>query len=66
MNTHPLVKHFFLLKEQHEVSTRDLERTSGVSKSTINEWQWRCSPQLVSFEAALNAMGYELRILKRR
>jgi hypothetical protein len=43
-----------------------LSERSGVQIDTMSQWRYAHSPALVTFEAALNAAGYELCIRKRR
>lgn len=64
---HPLVREFFMLVNKDPYLTmRALKDKSGLEIDTISQWRYQHSPQLVSFEAALNAAGYELCIRRRK
>jgi hypothetical protein len=39
-------------------------RAAGVSRHAISEWRYRSSLSLANFEAALGALGYELKIVE--
>jgi len=66
-NMHPLVREFFELVNKDEFLTmKSLRDKSGLEIDTISQWRYQHSPQLVSFEAALNAAGYELCIRRRK
>ena len=64
---HPLVRQFYeLVNEDPFLTFKVLKDRSGVQIDTMSQWRYQHSPALVTFEAALNAAGYELCIRKRR
>lgn len=66
-NMHPLVRQFYeLVNEDSLLTFKVLSEKSGVQIDTMSQWRYQHSPALVTFEAALNAAGYELCIRKRR
>jgi hypothetical protein len=66
-NMHPLVRQFYeLVNEDPLMTFKFLSERSGVQIDTMSQWRYAHSPALVTFEAALNAAGYELCIRKRR
>jgi hypothetical protein len=64
---HPLVRQFFTLVNREPTLTfKFLSERSGVQIDTMSQWRYEHSPALVTFEAALNAAGYELCIRRRK
>ena len=64
---HPLVRQFYeLVNEDPFLTFKVLKERSGVQIDTMSQWRYQHSPALVTFEAVLNAAGYELCIRKRR
>jgi transcriptional regulator with XRE-family HTH domain len=51
------------LINQDGCTLEELASRSGVDSQTVNSWRSRKSPQLVTFEAMLNALGYRLTIV---
>lgn len=62
---HPLVRRFYALINTEQATLTGLADRSGVPRQTISDWRYRRSPTVTGLEAALNALGYELRIVKR-
>jgi transcriptional regulator with XRE-family HTH domain len=62
----PLAQQFFELRKLERVSYEDLAKRSGVAMGTMWSWRTRFNPLVPIFAAALNAMGYELVIRRRR
>ncbi|WP_425063220.1 hypothetical protein [Pyruvatibacter mobilis] len=61
-----LVREFFNLVENVEcVSITDLADRAGYARATPIRWTGRHGPTLKAFEDHLNALGYELKIVKR-
>lgn len=58
----PLVRRFFELANDHELDYSHIAYKAGVSSETIYRWQKSNVPNLVTFSACLEAMGYELTI----
>ena len=63
---HPLVRHFLAIANKRELSLREIGKKAGVSHQNLSLWAHRSHPRLDTFEAALNAIGYELVIRERR
>lgn len=64
-NINPLVKFVFHEALRRRVSVMEIGRVSGVSDTTIRKWLKENSPRLTSIEAIGNALGYDLRWVKR-
>lgn len=62
---HPFVRQLFKIINDEGVTLEELAARSGVDSQAFNSWRSRKSPQLVTFEAALNALGWRLRIVRR-
>jgi hypothetical protein len=62
-HAHPLVRRMIELINQDGCTLEELASRSGVDSQTVNSWRSRKSPQLVTFEAMLNALGYRLTIV---
>jgi DNA-binding phage protein len=60
---HPFVRRMFEIINQEGCTLEELAARSGVDSQAMNSWRSRKSPQLVTFEAVLNALGYQLRIV---
>jgi len=64
-HAHPLVCLLFWLMRARRLGVGDVSRRAGLSNATL--WHWRTvkSPNLVNFEAAANAAGFELALVDR-
>ena len=62
---HPLVRRFYALINTEQATLTDLADRSGLNRRTMSDWRYNRMPTISNFEAALNALGYELRIVKR-
>ena len=62
---HPLARRFFELLAEQGVALTDVAGRAGLAVATLVKWKYRHVPQVDTLEAALNALGYELRILRR-
>jgi NADH:ubiquinone oxidoreductase subunit 3 (subunit A) len=54
------------LRPTRPTSQKYIAYESGVSPKTISDWRYRSAPSLANFEAALNALGYQLKIVERQ
>lgn len=63
-NTHPLVKEFYRLLNQQKLLFTDVARPAGVARSQISNWRLGHAPPLPALIACLNAIGYDLKIVK--
>ena len=60
-NINPLVRELFEIFNRDKFLTLNLIcEKSGLSVDTISQWRYGHAPQLVSFEAVLNSVGYQL------
>ncbi|MHA1539775.1 MAG: helix-turn-helix domain-containing protein [Alphaproteobacteria bacterium] len=65
-NPHPLIRKLFYTRKGEGISQKDLARVAGLNKDAILTWErGKASPNLINFEACLNALGYDLVIIKR-
>lgn len=59
----PLVRRLFEIMGENWVGVSDIAERTGLGKRTIQKWRTTHVPDLMNFEAALNALGYGLRIV---
>lgn len=62
----PLVRRLFEIMNAEKTVMAEVAARAGMRYSTISDWRHRRSPLLREFEAAVNALGYELVIRERR
>ena len=65
-NAHPLVKRVFAIMREQNANTLHLAERAGVCRNAI--WHWgarRQEPKLGHLIAVLQAMGYDLVIVKK-
>ena len=60
----PLVKEFFVIANDKGITFDNIARQAGVSRETIMKWRNATSPNLTTFVAALNSLGYDLDVKK--
>ena len=65
-HAHPLAREFFELLDRQGVALTDIAARAGLGVATLVKWKYRHAPTVVALEAALNALGYELRIAPAR
>lgn len=65
-NNHRVIK--FLTEEMHSqrMTSIDLSERAGLSKETIRWWRYRTMPRINDLEAALNVLGYELTVRRKK
>lgn len=61
----PVVREFFQIAHDKGQDYTVIAEKAGVSKETITRWQKSASPNLNTFTACLNALGYDLFIGNR-
>jgi hypothetical protein len=61
-NSSPFLKFLFSQMQEMGVSEAELARRTGICEATIRGWRTRTTPRLMDMEAALNAIGFELKI----
>ena len=64
-HAHPLVRRFFEIAEGQQIGITDIAERAGLGIATVSKWRNRHTPTVAAFEAALNVVGYELRIVPR-
>lgn len=62
----PLVRQMFEIMNAERTLISDIAGRAGLRRGTISDWRYRRVPTLANFEAALNALGYELSISERK
>ena len=61
---HPLARHFFELASKSGRSLNDIAAEAGIHPKTFGSWKQKFSPQIENLEAALNALGYRLAVVR--
>lgn len=61
---HPIVAKIYDLIIEQGITITDLDRRSGVSRSTISHWRSHPPGAWASLEAVLNVLGHKLVIEK--
>lgn len=66
VNGNPIVK--FLFEEMHRqrCCQMDLSERVGLHRDTLRNWRTRYTPRVNDLEAALNQLGYTLRVARLR
>jgi hypothetical protein len=65
-HTHWLVRRLFEEMNEQRICMMDVSERAGLNKNTMENWRRRTSPTLLNIEAALNVLGYELTIRRRK
>ena len=53
-------------RENHQISIAELSRRSGVPYSTLSQIEkGRCIPQIVTYEKIMDALGYDVVLMKK-
>lgn len=65
-HAHPLVQRFFILLNARCATFAEVAERTDIGVDTLRFWRSRHVPRLDLFDAALNALGFELTIVKRR
>lgn len=65
-NAHPLARQFFKIIDRQQVAVTDVAERAGLGLATLVKWKSRHAPTVMALEAALNVVGYELRVVRRR
>lgn len=62
---HWTIARVFELIKEAKVTPQSVTAKAGLGHYTVNRWDRpHCSPGVMNLEAALNALGYELQIVK--
>lgn len=62
----PLVHKFFRLLNSQHTQLAEVVKRSGVGYGTIAQWSTKFNPSITNFRAALNVIGYDLAIVRKR
>ena len=65
-NAHPLVRGLFQEMNRQRVSISDIAERSGLAAATISDWRYTRNPTVPNLEAALNALGCGLAIVRNK
>lgn len=63
---HPLVRQFITTANDQMTTLQEIADRAGVSRVAISDWRNSRNPSIVTFNAALNVLGFELCIRKIR
>lgn len=64
-HAHPLVRQLVEILNKKKLTFTELARAAGITGAALASWRYRHNPRIDNFEAALNALGYELQIVPR-
>lgn len=64
-HAHPLVRRLIEILNEEETTVKEAAKRANASPATVCNWRYRSVPRLDMFEAVLNSMDYELKIVKR-
>lgn len=63
-NGSPTVQTLFKIARDENFTQQELAKKTGVVESTLKNWRIRNQPRVTDVEALLNALGYELQVVK--
>ena len=63
---HPFVRALYREMLAQHAGVMEVSRRSGVCKDTLSRWRYSNTPDLENIQAALNAVGLELRVVRQR
>lgn len=61
----PLIREFFGLLRAYNGRLVDFHVEAGISRDTVGAWRRGHSPSVSTLVAALNTLGYDLKIVRR-
>lgn len=62
----PLVRELIRRANEQLTTLREISERSGIARKTLSGWRYDSTPNVASLEAALNVIGFELCIRKRK
>ena len=65
-HAHPLVRQFFRQLNYDKTTITEVAARTSIRRGTISDWRYSREPSISMFDAALNAIGFELYIRRRR
>lgn len=66
INTNPVVKFLFQEMFRQKMCQIDLSERVGLHRDTLRKWRTLHCPRIDDIEAALNVLGYTLKVVKRK
>lgn len=66
INGNPIIR--FLFEEMHrqQMCQMDLSERVGLHRDTLRNWRTRYTPRITDVEAALNCLGYTLKVARKK
>jgi len=61
-----IVRDLFKIMTEQKIGVREAAKRSGVDGNTILTWRTNRVPSTTNFEAVANALGHELRLVRRK
>ncbi|BAE51518.1 helix-turn-helix domain-containing protein [Paramagnetospirillum magneticum] len=61
-----IVRWVFEQMNDQRIGHGDLTERAGISENTITKWRKRSSPNFATVEAVVNALGYEIKLVRVR
>lgn len=61
----PFIRWLFNEAKTQGVTIADIERVSGVTRSTISRWKTKTRASLFDFQCVAEALGYEIRMVAK-
>lgn len=65
-NGHPAVQFLFNQMFEQRMTQADLAEKTGFAYDTLKHWRLYTMPRVNDLDAALNAMGYELKAVRKK
>ena len=62
-NGSPVVQSLFKIAREANMTQKELAEKTGIVATTLKSWRMRNQPRITDLEAALNALGYELKVV---
>ena len=63
-NGSPTVQSLFKIAREKNMTQNEMSRQTGIVATTLKSWRIRNQPRITDLEAALNALGYELEVVR--
>lgn len=66
LNNDPLIKQLYDLVQSDKRTMGAIAKRAGVSKNAMTHWFLRGNPRMVLLQSVLQALGYELQIVRKQ
>lgn len=63
---HPLVRSLFAEMNAQQTTLTEVADRAGIRRGTISDWRYRYTPRVSDLDAALNVLGLELYVRRRK